>query len=169
DDACPSGCTGATENGHVYVLCYQSAMSSRVTWAEAASRCAGSLSTAAGVTLELARVESPDENEFLVEWIEDRNLQSGIWMGANDRDVDDSWSWGTGNARVVFFKDDMNGGDAVDDRFNDWGTNPPRPNGDTAMDPTEDCGHFDANISWRWNDAPCEAQPMPGYVCEQVD
>lgn len=168
DNVCPTGCTGSTRDGHVYVLCNQTSSANQVTWSQAATRCAGTLSTAAGVTLELARIESSSENSFVLGWIQDRNLQgAGVWMGANDLDVSDSWAWGRGDARVVFFQDDSSGGHAVGNRYTDWGTG--RPNGDEAMDPDESCGQFDPVYSWHWNDRPCENQPLPGYICEQKD
>jgi hypothetical protein len=164
---CPMSCTGATQNGRVYVLCFQTGMTTRVTWPEAATRCKGAVSTAAGVPLDLARVDSSEENNFLLEWIVARNAQTGIWIGANDRDVQDSWAWGTGASRVLFFQDDSSGGHAVDSRFTYWGQG--RPNGDTAGDPDENCAHFDPLYDfWRWNDRGC-SNPLPGYVCEQVD
>lgn len=159
---CPTGCTAMTQLARVYVLCYRS--NTDITWPVAAETCAGTLSEAAGVRLELARIESPEENAALVQWIQSRNLQAGIWMGANDLDVNDTWAWGRGDSRLVFFQDDSSGGHAVDGRYNNWGSG--RPNGDTMM---EDCGFFEASNAWRWSDRRCELQPLPGYLCEQAE
>ena len=103
----------------------------------------------------------------MLSWIDSRSVETGAWIGANDRDVDDLWSWGIGNARVPFFQDDSSGGYKLDENvFVYWGQN--RPNGDVAMDPDEDCAHYDPVVDWRWNDRGC-SNPLPAFLCEQVD
>jgi hypothetical protein len=164
-DACPSGCDGLTEEGRTYVLCSGSSYSG--SWQAAEERCQGAISAAAGVAMKLAVIETEDENELLAEWVQDRNVSDGAWMGANDLDVDNEWSWGTGASRVPFYVDEGEGnnGDVVMNRYNDWGNG--RPNGDTAMQDDEDCGHFDPVYNWRWNDRRC-GDNLPAFVCEQA-
>lgn len=164
-NACPSGCEGATEDGRIYVLCSGNAYAG--SWQAAAARCEGAIATAAGVAMKLAVIDTEDENEFLSEWVQDRNVADGAWMGANDLDVDNEWSWGTGASRVPFYLDkgEGNNGDVIMNRFNDWGNG--RPNGDTAMQDDEDCGHFDPVYNWRWNDRRC-GDNLPAFVCEQA-
>lgn len=163
-NACPAGCEGATEEGRVYVLCAGNGDSG--SWQAAEMRCEGAISKAAGVAMKLALIETAKENEFLSEWVQDRNPSDGAWMGANDLDVDNEWAWGTGAARVPFYLDkgEGNNGDVIMNRYNDWGNG--RPNGDTAMQPDEDCGHFDPVYNWRWNDRRC-GDSLPAFVCEQ--
>ena len=164
-DACPSGCEGATEDGRIYVLCAGNAYAG--SWQAAEARCEGAIATAAGTAMKLAVIETEKENEFLSEWVQDHDVADGAWMGANDLDVDNEWAWGTGPMRVPFYRDqgEGNNGEVIMNRFNDWGNG--RPNGDTAMQDDEDCGHFDPIYNWRWNDRRC-GDNLPAFVCEQA-
>jgi hypothetical protein len=164
-DACPSGCDGLTEAGRVYVLCSGNRHSG--SWQAAEAQCADAISVAAGTAMTLAVIETAEENELLAEWVQTRVMSDGAWMGANDLDVDNEWAWGTGASRVPFYVDEGEGNDgyAVMNRYNDWGNG--RPNGDTAMQDDEDCGHFDPVYNWRWNDRRC-GDELPAFVCEQA-
>jgi hypothetical protein len=164
-DACPSGCDGLTEGGRIYVLCSGSRYAG--SWQDAEAHCEAAISVAAGTAMKLAVIETADENELLAEWVQRRNVLDGAWMGANDLDVDNEWAWGTGASRVPFYVDEGEGnnGYAVMNRYNDWGTG--RPNGDSAMQDDEDCGHFDPIYNWRWNDRRC-GDELLAFVCEQA-
>jgi hypothetical protein len=49
-------------------------------------------------------------------------------------------------------------------RFDDFPSG--RPNGANGAD--EDCGAFDAEVEWAWNDVRCSVGRL-GFVCEETE
>ena len=65
---------------------------------------------------------------------------------------------------MQFFSESLNGGGtATMGRFNDWASG--RPNATNGAN--EDCGGFDSEFAWKWNDLQCSV-PRLGFVCEQT-
>ena len=154
---CPDGCRAKEHDGHAYVLCVSSDEKDVVDADEAADRCA-----ALG-DLGLAWIESSDENTFLRNWIMDTAPDDGVvWMGASDQGTEGKWVWGLGSDAEQFFSGSANdGGGAYLDRFEDFGEGQPG----SSRGADEDCGAFDARVSWNWSDRDC-SEAMPGFMCE---
>jgi hypothetical protein len=122
-----------------------------------------------GMQLDLARIQSAEENEFLRGWIAERaaNVEGMVWMGANDLTMEGRWVWGQGADAVHFFtagRYSGSAGTAVDGLYNDFSEG--RPNSANGVD--EDCGAFDSEFGWHWNDLDCGV-PRLGVLCEQLD
>jgi hypothetical protein len=185
-DVCPAAGRGATYAGHVYILYLYAGRSDEGGWnqqqqgswggmagsqadygeARTTCRAAGAL-LGLGVQLDLARIESADENEFARVWIAESTSEEGmIWMGANDLQVEGRWMWGQDAGAIQFFTAAQRGGGGtpVMGRFNDFTDG--RPNSANAVD--EDCGAFDSEFDWHWNDLDCGV-PRLGMLCEQLD
>ncbi|HEX5100368.1 MAG TPA: C-type lectin domain-containing protein [Polyangiaceae bacterium] len=166
EGVCPEHCSAQQHDGRVYVLCVWGLAANGADYETAEARCAG-MGKELGLDgdFTLAFVESADENDFLKEWIRTKTSvgDGAIWIGANDIGMENTWVWGQGPDAVQFFRGLIPaGGVAVMGRFNDFG--PGRPNGSNLNQ--EDCGAFDAEAAWRWNDRQC-ANSEIGFVCEQ--
>jgi hypothetical protein len=164
DSACEEGCTAKFREGHVYMFCLAPREAAHTTYGEARAACEDAGETL-GAKLELVRIESEAENDFLKDWIDGRTSATGmIWHGANDLDDEHTWVWGDDDADERFFTArPMGGGMPHMNRFNDWATG--RPNATNGEE--EDCGAFDSEFAWSWNDIVC-SNPRLGYVCEQT-
>ncbi|HTQ04287.1 MAG TPA: lectin-like protein [Polyangiaceae bacterium] len=163
--ACPDGCTAQTRDGHVYLLCLLNDPSAQLDYDAATMACASAGTTLGlGVTLELARLESADENDFAKAWIVSQATTDGmVWFGANDIDQEGRWVWGRGADAVQFFtQSDGGGGTPYMGRFNDFAAG--EPNDSNGAD--EDCGSLDSEYAWQWNDLVC-MKPRLGFLCEQ--
>ncbi|HWP09320.1 MAG TPA: C-type lectin domain-containing protein [Polyangiaceae bacterium] len=159
--ACPASCSARQYDGHAYVLCVSS--DDAVDADDAAMRCA-EMSKGPPFTLELAWIESSDENEFLEQWIADTAPSGGVvWMGANDQLNEGVWVWGHRPDAEQFYDDTATGNGAYMDRFNYFAEGQPGSNRDLD----EDCGAFDDRVGWHWSDREC-SEAMVGYVCEQM-
>lgn len=191
---CPDNGRGATFGGHVYLLYLYSAdreqggpqggspgggrnqgqggsfnqgPSDQQDYGAATTTCrAAGAQLGLGVELDLARIESAEENEFARAWIMASTSEEGfVWMGANDLKQEGRWVWGQDADAVPFFTASVRGGGTpVMDRFNDFTEG--RPNSANLVD--EDCGAFDSEFGWHWNDLDCGV-PRFGVLCEQVD
>jgi Lectin C-type domain len=164
---CPAGCTARTRDGHVYLLCLTTDASAELDYVAATAACANAGSMLGlGVTLELARLESADENDFAKAWIAEQATTDGmIWFGANDIDEEGRWVWGRGADAVQFFAGSAQGGGTpVMGRFNDFADG--EPNSANGVD--EDCGALDSDFDWQWNDLACGDGRL-GYLCEQTE
>jgi hypothetical protein len=160
--ACPDTCQAKTFAEHVYLLCMSNQQAQRATYTQATNRCTQHADRpSVDVALELSRIESEDENEFVKAWIADLSPPDGmIWFGANDLDDERTWVYGRGREAVEFFTEKANGGGTPTmDRFNDFAPELPDSQGD--------CGAFDSEYSWRWSDASCTVARL-GYLCEQM-
>jgi hypothetical protein len=166
ENVCPDSCSARTYAGHVYLLCVAQTQGQRATYAQATSRCtqAGN-NTNVGIPLELGRIESTEENDFVKSWIISLSPPEGmIWFGANDLDDERTWVYGRGQSAVQFFTQSFNGGGtAYMGRFNDFAAG--RPNSQNNVD--EDCAALDSDYSWQWNDLDCTFARL-GYLCEQT-
>lgn len=168
DGACPSNCSVQSYDGHLYTLCLFPDEAEWATYEEARTSCAK-----LGPQIEspsdfaLTAIESKPENDFLKEWIKQTTPISKevmVWSGANDIEKERTWVWGQGASAVRFFDQAREGGGkAVGTAFEDFP--PDKPN--SANDWDEDCGGFDSELAWQWNDFKCE-DPRLGYVCEEV-
>ncbi len=168
DGACPSDCSVKSYDGHLYALCLFPDEAEWATYDQARTSCAK-----LGPQIEfpsdfaLTAIESKPENDFLKEWIKQTTPISKevmVWSGANDIEQERTWVWGQGASAVRFFDQARDGGGkAVGTAFEDFP--PDKPN--SANDWDEDCGGFDSELAWQWNDFKCE-DPRLGYVCEEV-
>ena len=166
DAACPDGCSARRRDGHVYLLCLTNDAAKQLEYDGATMAC-GNAGSKLGlsVTLELARLESADENDFAKAWIAGQATMDGmVFFGANDLDKEGRWVWGRGADAVQFFtQSNRGGGKPYMDRFNDFADG--RPNSSNGDD--EDCGSLDSDFSWQWNDIVCGNARL-GYLCEQT-
>jgi hypothetical protein len=165
DDVCPTGCHAQTHEGHLYLLCVTTNENRQLDYADASELCdsaGGDLELDA--TLALARLESAEENSFAKRWLEESTSAAGaVWIGANDRDDENTWVWGRGANAVQFFTGrSLGGGTPYRDRYNDFAQG--RPNSSSSDD---DCGAMDSDFDWQWNDLPCGA-PRLGELCEEL-
>lgn len=161
--ACPDNCTGATRAGHTYLLCSfedTSGPMNRVrTWMQALDFC-----TTRG--LGLVALESAEENQFVLAWIEKLKLTDNVWMAANDRDSvlgpsrEGTWVWGAANGAVQFWQGDENGMPVMM-RYEDWATGEPNNMSN------EDCGVFSADHDYAWDDRVC-SNTYANFVCESA-
>jgi hypothetical protein len=186
-EVCPENGRGATFGGHIYLLyLYASGSNGQggLGWngqpgrwngadggqqdygaATTTCRAAGAL-LGLGVELDLARIESAEENDFALSWIAGAATEEGmVWMGANDLAREGRWVWGQDAGAVNFFTGSQRGGGTpVSGLFNDFSEG--RPNSANFVD--EDCGAFDSEYGWHWNDLDCSV-PRLGVLCEQLD
>jgi hypothetical protein len=176
-DACPTGCTAKTFEGHLYLLCLHNSVLLQRDYAGASSFCTGAgTSLGLGVELELAHIESAAENDFVKEWIRAIATRAGmVWLGANDIAREGQWVWGQGEEATQFFAANTwgsgrsgggsgEGGEPVNGQFNDFAEGQPN----SANNTDEDCAALDSDFEWQWNDLLC-TQSRLGHVCEQVD
>jgi len=159
---CPAGCDARQHDGHVYILCDHSNQNDYLDYAEATDWCADAgAELELGVVFELARIESSEENAFVKTWIADTSGVGMIWFGANDLDQERIWVWGRGDEAVQFFTGSAQGGGMpYMGAFDDFAAG--RPSNGTG----EDCGAFDSEFDWQWNDLAC-ANGRRGFVCEE--
>jgi hypothetical protein len=182
-EVCPVEGHGATHGGHIYLLYlhdsgwdqqghnpqqgWDEMTGTQEDYGEAATTCraAGAL-LGLGVEFDLARIESVEENEFARAWIAESTSEEGmVWMGANDLALEGNWVWGQDAGAVQFFTGSARGGGtAVPGLYNDFTQG--RPNAANGVD--EDCGAFDSDFDWHWNDLDCGV-PRLGALCEQLD
>lgn len=164
---CPKDCAAREYDGHVYVLCLSKTLMAGSTYNTAYNRCAGlAEELELARSFDLASLEDDDENTFLKDWIaEASTLADGaVWMGANDREVENTWVWGRGASAVQFFRGYVGGGgEPLMDRYDDFAPGKPASLGLAQ----EDCGAFDGEVDWQWNDRDCAKRQM-GFVCEQL-
>jgi hypothetical protein len=165
---CPADCTAKTYEGHVYLLCMTDTAGDQLAYDAASARCKSArMDLGLSFDMNLAEIETATENVFLRDWISTTAPAPGlVLMGANDIIREGTWYWGRGAGSPEFFKQNpMGGGGTVTmGRFNDFAEG--KPNGKAMTD--EDCGTFDAEYDWHWNDFSCSAL-MLGFVCEQDD
>lgn len=165
--ACPTGCDVESYDGHLYALCLFVDEDDWLTYEQATSACtklAGKLGSKS--EFALTWIESEDENDFLKTWIVETTPIADevmIWSGANDLDKERTWVWGRGPGAERFFDQASDGGGTpYDDSFHDFPAGKPN----SANDWDEDCGGFDSELDWQWNDFICD-DPRLGYVCEE--
>jgi hypothetical protein len=165
DDVCPSGCSAHQRNGHLYLLCVAPTATGNVDYNFATMRCQNARNELdLSVGLQLAIVESDDEETFLKNWIASTAPATTlVWLGANDIAQEGTWVWGQGAAAWSFLKvGPMGDATPMPGKFADFA--PGTPDGTAQMD--EDCAAFDGSEAWQWNDEPCAGR-IPGYLCEQ--
>lgn len=141
---CPTGCTGATYEGHTYVFC------GKVDSAEAA------LAKCQGLGLNVVIITSAAENTFVT-----GKLKGSSWLGATDMYEEKQWLWPITND--VFWDEKP-----IDGKYNNWSEGQPNNNG--MMGAEEDCAVIStaAATKGEWNDLSCTST---GYsvACESVD
>jgi hypothetical protein len=163
-NVCPSDCVGGVFGKHTYLLCHGD---SQYTRQEARAEC-NAHGDELGLTLELVRVESEAENDFIMELIPLIDDGHAIWMGAGDGTMsgsegEGSWVWSPSDYALVFYED----GEVVGDLFANWGEDQPDDGGFSAGT-SEDCAVFAPAFDYRWDDRTCsDATDM--YLCEQFD
>jgi hypothetical protein len=163
-DVCPVGCEAKLREGRLYLLCLFEDPDDQLAYNDAAKAC-GNAGTKLDLELELTRLDSAPENTFMKEWIDASVTGLGlVWHGANDLDEERRWVWGRVPNEVPFFTASrMGGGTPVMDRFNDFAPN--RPNATNGAE--ENCGSFDSEFDWQWNDLVCSV-PRLGFACEEA-
>jgi hypothetical protein len=120
-----------------------------VDWLTATEHCSAISARA------LVRVESAEENAFLVQ-----HLQGASWIGANDRSTEGDWRWSTQTSvdGTPFWSGDASGM-PVEFRYSEWPPSEPSAGSD------EHCASI-ASSKGEWSDGPCTASM--GYVCERT-
>jgi hypothetical protein len=165
DSVCPDSCSARQYDGHLYLLCVADSETDAIECDDAAGRCAD-FGDELGLELPLGLVwvESSAENAFLKDWITAAvPSEAAVWTGANDQTDENTWVWGRREEAEQFFTGDSDGGGTpYEDRFNDFA--PGRPNSSNGDD--EDCGAFDPEVSWQWNDRTCTNAEL-AFVCEE--
>ena len=166
---CPTGCSARTYGGHSYLVCVYGSNADYVVYADASTFCQGARDKLhLPFALDLAYVESADENDFLKNWLTEAAPKDGqIWFGANDIMTEGRWVWGQMPGAMPFFQQNpmMAGGMPVMGKFSDFAAG--EPSGTDRLD--EDCGAMDGSYDWQWNDLPCSSDPIAGFICEQLD
>lgn len=161
--ACPDGCVGAVYSDHRYLLCNGPGNTtySRLDAHDACSDHGDDL----GITLDLVRVNSADEEAFVLGLISANNVSGAVWNGASDSgangidSTEGTWVWGSSDNGVTFYED----GAPVMSRYNDWADGQPDDGGSGQ---SQDCAVFDPAYGWKWNDVVC-SQTLPAFVCEE--
>lgn len=171
DGACPSGCHGRIFEGETYLLCTSD---SELSWAEARDLCMeaddGSGNTEVAGPMTLVEVDSPEENAFLVGWIKEEGITDGVWHGANDRDDEGEWVWDRGDEEPVrFYTVTATMRMPVNGAYHDWPPMEPTYNGTTGAS-VGDCGTFDADRDFRWDDRACtqSAYQLSAFICGEI-
>jgi hypothetical protein len=159
---CPDGCFGATYSNHRYLLCQGGGTT--YTRNDAHTACASD-ATELGTTLDLVRINSAEENAFVLGLITAHHVTDPVWNGASDSSMsgvnssEGTWVWGSTDNGVVFYRD----GAPVSNRYNDWA--PGQPD-DGGTGPSEDCAVFDPELNWHWDDVSCSLETST-FVCEE--
>lgn len=141
-----SDCTYSEHGGHGYFFCRNAS-----TWTSARDKC-----RAAGIGMELVRVDGAAENAFV-----EGGLASNTWLGGNDRTVEGTWRWAEGGVDngTQFWqgKGTSQGGAPVGDLYSAWlGTTEPDDAGGADCAWTDTVGN--------WFDTVCTVNNQ--YVCE---
>lgn len=168
DGVCPAECTARVFGDHTYLLCLPD-KDDRLQHLQATQRCTAFTQQddlAVPSDLELVRVETRGENDFLKKWLRSATTESGlIWNGASDVREETIWVWGRGlDVEVQFFTGNGSGGTPYMGAFDDFA--PGEPHGG-RLDGI-DCGAFDSSVDFQWVDADCLLEPM-GYICESEE
>ncbi len=163
EDVCPEGCLGASFDARSYLFCDRPRVSggnsgSARSWQQAMQYCQNR-------DLNLALIESEEENAFIYKTLLHLELGGDVWMGATDQEDEDLWSWALGDDPddwIPFY--DQFDEEPIDDAFNDWREGEPNDDGG------EDCGIFEdlGGDEWAWDDRDCQTQ-FDLFVCESVD
>ena len=160
---CPDGCVAAIYDDHRYLLC-SGVGSYTYTRTEAHDACV-THGDDLGTTLDLVRINSAEENSFVLGLINDHGITDSVWNGASDSSMasvdstEGTWVWGSADNGVTFYRD----GSPVSNRYNDWA--PGQPD-DDAPGAGEDCAVFDPSKSWHWDDVSCSVETS-SFVCEE--
>jgi hypothetical protein len=164
DGVCPAACTAKSYDDHVYLLCYSEDSADALGADDATARC-GDLSAQFGLEQDLGLVwiETSEENDFLLDWIDETTSTGVLWTGANDENRETTWVWGRSTEAEQFYTGSSSGdGMPYMDRFDDFASG--QPDGGDHDD--EDCGAFDSDYGWQWADHFCTTL-QPGFICEQ--
>jgi hypothetical protein len=159
---CPDGCVGAVYDKHRYLLCHGEQTYTRM---QAHSLC-NSLGEVLDVPLDLARVETEDENDFLLEFLPANADTHVIWISATDSTNagsprEGSWVWGPEGQALLFYEDDT----VIDGLFAYWAEGEPDDGRSSA---SEDCGVIDPESDYHWDDRVCSDETEM-FLCEQLD
>ena len=160
---CPEGCIGATYDDHRYLLC-SGIGNYTYTRTEAHDACV-SHGDHLDTTLDLVRVNSAEENAFVLGFIADHDVTDPVWNGASDSSMssvgssEGTWVWGSSDNGATFYRD----GSPVSSRYNDWAPGQPDNDGSGTG---EDCAVFDPTKNWHWDDVSCSAETST-FVCEE--
>ncbi|HSU38117.1 MAG TPA: C-type lectin domain-containing protein [Polyangiaceae bacterium] len=160
---CPDGCFGAIYDDHRYLLCI-GVGNYTYTRTEAHDACV-SHGDHLDTTLDLVRVNSAEENAFVLGFIADHDVSDPVWNGASDSSMssvgssEGTWVWGSSDNGATFYRDDS----PVSDRYNDWAPGQPDNDGSGTG---EDCAVFDPAKNWHWDDVSCSDETST-FVCEE--
>jgi hypothetical protein len=164
---CPDGCYGAIYSGHRYLLC-QGTGATTYNRNDAHTACVNH-GTDLGLTLDLVRVNSADEDAFVLGLIAAHDITGTVWNAASDsplapvNSTQGTWVWGNSDNGVVFYRD----GAPVSNRYNDWAPGQPDDGGPgPTPGMSKDCAVFDPANSWHWESVSCDAKAT-AFVCEE--
>jgi hypothetical protein len=138
---CPVGCRNGFFSGHLYAFC-----DALATFAEARANC-----NAHG--LDLAGIDSAEENDWLQVGAFGTALEGRVWVGGTDVVQEGAWHWPDGTQ----FWEGLATGMPVDDQYTNF-----RPTEPNDQDAKEDC--LILLSEGTWNDDECIARR--GYICE---
>jgi hypothetical protein len=162
-NVCPDGCYGAVDSDHRYLVCTGPG-DTTYTRMDAHTACSD-YGDSLGITLDLVRVNSYDEDTFVVGLLDEYSVSDDVWNGASDSSAssigstEGTWVWGSTDNGVTFYED----GAPVMMRYNDWAYG--QPDND-ASGAGEDCAVFDPQLDWQWNDVSC-SRDFASFVCEE--
>lgn len=140
-----------SDNGHLYEYI---SVPGGINWVDANVAATGL--TRYGATGYLVTITSDSENTFAAA----RLLGEG-WMGASDAAAEGTWKWVAGPENNTNFWNGGSGGSPALGAYANWNTDEPNNLGD------EDCAQFlSGGSSGKWNDLPCSASLLAGYVAE---
>ena len=149
---CPVGCEAEQQGPHAYAVC-GIGLSNYTAWGEASEVCFD-------LGGALVRIETAAENAAVKAAL--ANHLAGFetaWMGANDRESEETWVWLDDEAADAFYVGGPGEQPLPPQEAVDWVAAEPNNEGPFAVE--EDCG---AVYSSGWLDLPCSNETP--FVCE---
>jgi hypothetical protein len=163
---CPAGCFGAIYSGHRYLLCEGTGQMT-FNRNDAHTACVNH-GTDLGLTLDLVRINSADEDAFVLGLIAAHQITDAVWNAASDspmapvNSTEGTWVWGNSDNGVVFYR----AGAPVSNRYNDWASGQPVDGGGPGPGMNKDCAVFDPASDWHWVSVSCDTKTT-AFVCEE--
>jgi hypothetical protein len=145
NNACRTGCVGATYAGIGYMLCY--GQTQRREWRAAQTDCTNH-------NMHLMRVDSAEQNAFIRSTSLSVGYSDTIWIGGSDSAREGTWVWTDG---VQFWQGGVLG-HVVDGHFAAWDMDQPN-----SADGPEDCAAVWTGIE-TWHDLSCLG--IHAYICQ---
>jgi Lectin C-type domain len=147
ENACRSGCVGATYGGIGYMLCF--GQNQERIWTDAVADCKNH-------DMHLVRVDDAMQNAFIRKTSLSVNYSDSIWIGASDSAREGTWIWLDG---AQFWQGGV-AGHTVDGRYAGWDMDQPN-----SADGPEDCAVIWSGIE-TWHDVNCLIRHA--YMCQAL-